>query len=96
MNNDLSTNKIHARIRQRQDGVWINDSIVSYDSLLDLLKAQDEILEECAEMYGKVKVLKRIRNLERNYNQLYNPFQRLRAYDKDIEDCVWIDILKVQ
>lgn len=85
---------INVKIRQRQDGDWINEDYVSCNTLQDLLKMQDEILKECKEMYGQVNVLKRIRSLKPDYNRIKNPYQALRAYDKNLEDCMWIDILK--
>lgn len=86
---------INVKIRQRQDGDWINEDYVSCNTLQDLLKMQDEILKECKEMYGQVNVLKRIRSLKPDYNRIKNPYQALRAYDKNLEDCMWIDILHV-
>lgn len=86
---------IKVKIRQRQDGEWIHEDYASCNSLDDLLKMQDKILEECKEMYGEVKVLRRIRSLEPDYNRIKNPYQALRAYDKNLEDCMWIDIIRV-
>lgn len=86
---------IKVKIRRRQDGEWINEDYASRKTLQDLLKMQDEILKECKEMYGKVKVLRRIRSLEPDYNRIGNPYQALRAYDEDLEDCMWIDIIRV-
>ena len=86
---------INVKIRQRQDGEWIHMDYASYNTLQDLLKLQDDILDECKTMYGKVNVLRRIRSLKPDYNRK-NPYNALRAYDKHCEDCVWIDILSVK
>ena len=86
---------IKVKIRQRQDGDWIHEDYASCKTLKDLLKMQDGIIEECKEMYGKVKVLKRICSLEPDYNRIGNPYQNLRVYDKNLEDGIWIDIIHV-
>ena len=87
---------INVEIKQRQDGEWIHKDYVTYETLQGLLKAQDEILAECKEMYSKkMKIFKRIRSLKPDFNKIGNPYQCLRIYDSHCEDCMWIDILNV-